>query len=688
MAAPSGDEPPRPPVIEDEAEGGLTPVGAEPTEDEAADVPISPLARTAPPPGAVPTEEEAVGSTYYALVRDLYKDEIAEGKEPAAVVAVWQPRGPDLSPMGILRTIVYVQAAYRRFQMEDMVEMAGIEPTAPPPPVAVAAFFARRMTFPERIDHVGEAMGLACIICGQTSVKLGDLNKAYEEYAKVLPADHAVLEMLLERFGEVQVDAETDLSDRLEKATVPSEARAIIEQVKKDWDAPESGKRPDDGELFAVGDEVTERLRRHAEQMLTAKLEICQTKADIDKLARDVEVELQGGHTVLRTRVRNARENHRFRTETEVHSIYGWPPVGPISNLASGCRFYTVELGAGHPSIMDFVAATKRLKRRREAHCEKELLPFDEGLHALRMKIGTNPPPPKLLREGYLAQFREDHALAAEKVEDWWRDFRVESDSFLVIAERMLGKKRFLGRCEEELEERLEELRDLPAGPEGLTSIQFEERLCAAVRSLQLLEAMEKYGSEKVDDFRKQLPQGDVERARPLVDILADEEPESDDDWHRPLGFRDVDAELAPKDPTPPPTEPDDEQEDAEERKADISICMKLHGVSMEDLSKVKSEILLMEMLTDVIAKECGVPRDWVSGIKLKPPEGAPASDPAALAAEGGGHDQTAYPDLTMKAPGIEPDLTMQAPGFEEESPSADWGPAEDAAEDAGEDSN
>ena len=26
-----------------------------------------------------------------------------------------------------------------------------------------------------------------------------------------------------------------------------------------------------------------------------------------------------------------------------------------------------MELGAGHPSIMDFVAATKRLKRRREA---------------------------------------------------------------------------------------------------------------------------------------------------------------------------------------------------------------------------------------------------------------------------------------------------------------------------------
>ena len=36
-----------------------------------------------------------MGSTYYEWVRDLYKDEIAAGKEPAAVVAVWQaPKGP------------------------------------------------------------------------------------------------------------------------------------------------------------------------------------------------------------------------------------------------------------------------------------------------------------------------------------------------------------------------------------------------------------------------------------------------------------------------------------------------------------------------------------------------------------------------------------------------------------------
>ena len=38
----------------------------------------------------------------------------------------------------------------------------------------------------------------------------------------------------------------------------------------------------------ALPAKVTERLRRHAEQMLTAKLEICQTKADIDKLAREI----------------------------------------------------------------------------------------------------------------------------------------------------------------------------------------------------------------------------------------------------------------------------------------------------------------------------------------------------------------------------------------------------------------
>ena len=36
-----------------------------------------------------------------------------------------------------------------------------------------------------------------------------------------------------------------------------------------------------------------------------------------------------------------------------------------------------------------------------------------EGLHALRMKIGTNPPPPKLLREGRNPGIWQVHAVGA-----------------------------------------------------------------------------------------------------------------------------------------------------------------------------------------------------------------------------------------------------------------------------------
>ena len=45
--------------------------------------------------------------------------------------------------------------AWAGLRAQDMVEMAGIEPTAPPPPVAVAAFFARRPPGTQPLDPVG-----------------------------------------------------------------------------------------------------------------------------------------------------------------------------------------------------------------------------------------------------------------------------------------------------------------------------------------------------------------------------------------------------------------------------------------------------------------------------------------------------------------------------------------------------
>lgn len=99
----------------------------------------------------------------------------------------------------------------------------------------------------------------------------------------------------------------------------------------------------------------------------------------------------------------------------------------------------------------------------------------------------------------------------------------------------------------------------------------------------------------------------------------ADED--QDDNWWQPPGFVDVDQPLAPKEepppptpprtPTPPPTPPPPEP--------DIVMSMRLHGVSMDDARKTP-EARLSEKLAAVVAKECGIPREWVARLAWGPP--------------------------------------------------------------------
>merc|ERR1719296_221928 len=72
-----------------------------------------------------------------------------------------------LMPDSILRSVVLLQAAFRRHLVEDAIEILGIRPTMPTPPVAVALFFCRRALRPESVDVVAEATLLASLICGR-----------------------------------------------------------------------------------------------------------------------------------------------------------------------------------------------------------------------------------------------------------------------------------------------------------------------------------------------------------------------------------------------------------------------------------------------------------------------------------------------------------------------------------------
>mmetsp|Transcript_115878 Transcript_115878/g.328402 ORF Transcript_115878/g.328402 Transcript_115878/m.328402 type:complete len:235 (-) Transcript_115878:39-743(-) len=74
----------------------------------------------------------------------------------------------------------------------------------------------------------------------------------------------------------------------------------------------------------------------------------------------------------------------------------------------------------------------------------------------------------------------------------------------------------------------------------------------------------------------------------------------------------------------------------APETQADISVRMKLHGVTLED-ARARSEILLLEQCARIIAEECCVPREWISHIAFVDPSatGARACHDSRVVDEG-----------------------------------------------------
>merc|ERR1719296_622889 len=91
-----------------------------------------------------------------------------------------------LMPDSILRSVVLLQAAFRRHLVEDAIEILGIRPTTPTPPVAVALFFCRRALQPEIADATAEARIVTSLICNREhDLTLGPIVAAYERYSLI-----------------------------------------------------------------------------------------------------------------------------------------------------------------------------------------------------------------------------------------------------------------------------------------------------------------------------------------------------------------------------------------------------------------------------------------------------------------------------------------------------------------------
>jgi len=529
---------------------------------------------------------------------------------------------PRLDPDSILRTVIYVQAAFRRFLIEELRVVAGIRPTMPAPSLAVSLWCCRRLLRPELIDVESEGMAVAVMICArEKGLTLGPIVAAYERYAPSLPSDHPVLELLRERFFEVEQDAEEDLMSRLRAAELPSQARAVYAEAKAYWGAPE--RPPGGGEpLFPKFQALMESLRHQAEESLTRMLPHCRTRAGLQAMDEAVELEFQEWPTTLRARVRFAKVSYNEYLGQMGQTAFGWPPVGPLGPLCSSGRWLATELSEDHIIVEDFVAAVKRLRRQAEQDAAAELRTHLDALTEVRTKLNTDPSPPRLLLEGYRAEIEELLAMAMPVLERRRQEVGTESHEVIQLAKGILLPGPFAAKLLEECEQVALVLRrpDPPANP-GLSNEEGEERSAAAVQLTQLLVYLKvelpKLAAAYETEFCAKL-----ERARPTVGLFT-EQPGAvvdEEGWWKPPGFDTFERPLGESTPPPTPWRPPPEPPPTPpEVQPDMTVNMRLHGVTMEEAQQ-NSEILLLEKLAMIVAKECGIPREWITNIALAPP--------------------------------------------------------------------
>ncbi|CAE8651963.1 unnamed protein product, partial [Polarella glacialis] len=508
-----------------------------------------------------------------------------------------------LDPREVIRAVVLVQAAVRRWLVDDCRRLLDIQPTMPSPPLAVALAFAHRLLHPEAIDIESEAMSSAAIICGREyGLTLGPIVASFREYQGKLPDADPVFELLMERFTEVATEMDEDVLAKVSKAKLPSEARAMIEQGRHAWGAP-AESLVTGYKLFASCQDWIHGLNVSAESMFNSRLEHCATRRSIAALEADVDVEFGHCHTPLRARLLRVKLSHKERMELEVQTNFGWPPKSAVSRLGPSLRWFAHELGDGHRLIEDFLAASRRALWKAEAAAEKELKPIDETAQEMRRRLTQQPSPPKLIFQAVKDELDELLRHAEDILADWHEELVYESPKVLKRVCSILGRQVFLQRVLAEAAEVAQELRRL--GPAYRAEAE-EPRQRAACRLWQLVEIMQAEGAlMPATEYSVEFDQ-DLTMVRRFICLLRSDlvafEMEEDDGWHRPLGFQPAVCEGKTPPPTPPRQPTPEPTPRVSTPRADISICMKLHSVSEED-TKAKSQILLMERCAAIIAQ-------------------------------------------------------------------------------------
>jgi len=387
------------------------------------------------------------------------------------------------------------------------------------------------------------------------------------------------------------------------------------------WRCPES--RPgNDAALFKQAHETIETLRTQHEQVLIARLPIVSNQEAYGAMIAEVEREFVGARTILRGQLRLARNRHRALLETELQTMYGWPPKGPGPSLKRAARQYLAELGPEHPLVEDFVLAARRHIKEKEDKCIQELGDLEKDILKFRGLVNADPPAPKLMRDSYVEQLNEKSLDAIQRLDLWSKEIGTDSAVYLRFLRSVLDTEPYLDQCEAQASTLVEELRSYgPRPPPSLEENHITEARAIASTSLAFyIEALEADGrSSAAAAFRGEMS-GELRRVREAV-ALFKEPVEENEGWHKPPGYDQLDIPDPPPPPPPPPPPKKEFRLDRElpGMREKEGLTMRLHGVGFEDVNR-HHELLLLEMCADIIAEECKIPRDCIFNMSFSDP--------------------------------------------------------------------
>lgn len=505
------------------------------------------------------------------------------------------------------------------------------EEEQPPPPVAVALYLCRKSVLEAQgvTDHIeSEAIGMATLICGRDrGLTLGVLNELYQEYEPYLDRGHPVLQMALERFRNVLVGAAEDMLERMEAVTWPSEGRAVMEKCREDWGMPDLPPDGDTEEQFPAAVKRLQELQADATMMLSIRLGQCQTRESFQNFKRALDREFPGAAPQLRGRVRTLELTHRSNVLDSVTTSRGWPPRGKIHELSMAVRWYYLEL-ADAPELEDYISFTIRMRSLRIKEAVDALTPIAAKLQRLRAKLSAKPAPPKLLAEGFREDIDEifvdnDHIIQRWSDEFWW-----ECPEVTKALRALHGEEAFIGKLEADACEWAQTLRDCGPKPpidEPEAMERAEVRAEAEVSVAILVDVLRMEGRAAMARALSSEFPVEIENAQFLVHYLDDtvDKEEYDSGWGAPRGYEHVERPENPPPTPPPPPPPPPPRPPTPPKEQDIHVTMRLHGVTREDLG-CKSEILMLDRCATIIARECGIPREWVTNIACTGSSGPP----------------------------------------------------------------